>query len=243
MRKRIFEIIEISKDGDKLSYFYDLFMMATIMISIAPLMMRKDAAWILSVDSITVSIFILDYIFRLATADFKLGNGSKSFLQYPFTFMAIIDLLCILPSIIPINSGFKILKMFRLVRTFRVLKILKVFKMFRYSKNVKIILDVLRKQKDYLIVVGALAIGYIYVTALVIFNFEPETFESFYDAIYWATISLTTVGYGDIYAVSDLGKFITMISALMGIAIVALPAGIITAGYMDCIKTQEQEEK
>ena len=69
-------------------------------------------------------------------------------------------------------------------------------------------------------------------SALIIFNIEPETFNTFFDAIYWATISLTTVGYGDIYPISLAGKIITMISSVLGIAIVALPAGIITAGYM-----------
>ena len=64
-----------------------------------------------------------------------------------------------------------------------------------------------------------------------------------YDAIYWATISLTTVGYGDVYAVSDIGKFITMISAVLGIAIVALPAGIIIAGYQEELSKDKQEEK
>ena len=72
-----------------------------------------------------------------------------------------------------------------------------------------------------------------FISALIVFNIEPDTFSTFFDALYWATVSLTTVGYGDIYAVSYAGKIITMLSALMGIAIVALPAGIITAGYMD----------
>ena len=75
--------------------------------------------------------------------------------------------------------------------------------------------------------------AYVLISALVIFNAEPETFPTMYDAIYWATISLTTVGYGDVYATSAVGKFITMISAVLGIAIVALPAGIIIAGYQD----------
>ena len=73
---------------------------------------------------------------------------------------------------------------------------------------------------------------YIVISALVIFNVEPESFNNFFDAIYWATVSLTTVGYGDIYPVTTLGRVITMISSVFGIARVALPAGIITAGYM-----------
>ena len=85
-------------------------------------------------------------------------------------------------------------------------------------------------------IVGLLALGYIFISALIIFNVEPSIFPNFFDALYWATISLTTVGYGDIYAVSTTGKIITMISSFLGIAIVALPAGIITAGYMKEIK-------
>ncbi|MBR1642751.1 MAG: two pore domain potassium channel family protein [Butyrivibrio sp.] len=102
-----------------------------------------------------------------------------------------------------------------------------------YMKNITMIMNVFRKQKDSLIVVCGFAIAYVLISALVIFNAESETFPTMYDAIYWATISLTTVGYGDVYATSSIGRFITMISAVLGIAIVALPAGIIIAGYQD----------
>lgn len=90
-----------------------------------------------------------------------------------------------------------------------------------------------------MLVVGGLAIGYIVISALIMFNVESATFPSFFDAVYWATVSLTTVGYGDIYAVSTIGKVITMLSSVFGIAIVALPAGIVTAGYMEEINKDE----
>ena len=147
--------------------------------------------------------------------------------------MAIIDLLSILPSINMINKGFKSLKTIRLIRTFRVLRI---FKSFRYSKNIQIILQVGKNSKKALIAVLYLAIGYIFVCALIIFNVEPDSFNTFFDAI---TISLTTVGYGDIYPITTLGRIITMVSSFMGIAIVALPAGIITAGYMKEIESDK----
>lgn len=95
-----------------------------------------------------------------------------------------------------------------------------------------LILSVLKRQKDSLLVVLWLALAYVLVSALVIFNVEPQTFDSFFDAVYWATISLTTMGYGDIYPVSTAGQVITMLSSVLGIAIVALPASIITTGYM-----------
>ena len=94
-----------------------------------------------------------------------------------------------------------------------------------------------------MITVGILAIGYIIISALAVFNVEPETFPTFFDAIYWSTVSLTTVGYGDIYTVSVVGRLITMISSVLGVAIVALPAGIITAGYMKALEAESSNEK
>ncbi len=98
-----------------------------------------------------------------------------------------------------------------------------------------IIADVFKESKDALLAVCTLSAAYIFISALIIFNVEPDSFPTFFDAFYWATVSLTTVGYGDIYAVSTIGRIVTMISSVFGIAIVALPAGIITAGYMKAI--------
>ena len=237
MRRRIFEIIEVAGDSDRASRIYDIFMMITIILSLIPLCFKEQTLALTVIDDVTVCIFIVDYILRLSTADYKLKRGAVSFLRYPFTPMAIIDLLCILPSITAVNNAFKVLKIFRLLRTFRVFR---AFKAFRYSKNVDVIVRVFRKQKDSLIVVCWLAVAYILISALIIFNAEPETFGNFFDAVYWATVSLTTVGYGDIYATSAIGKAITMISAVFGVAIVALPAGIITAGYMEEINSSKK---
>ena len=241
LRQRIYEIIEVSEDNDKLSSIYDIIMMISIIISIIPLCTHENYYVFGIIDKVTVIIFIGDYILRILTADKKLRRGALSFFLYPFTPMALVDLLSILPSLTVLAKGYRLLKIFRLLRTF---KVFRVFKAFRYSKNINMVINVFRKQKDSLMVVGGFAIGYILISALVIFKAEPETFETMYDAIYWATISLTTVGYGDVYATTTIGKFITMISAVLGIAIVALPAGIIIAGYQDEleeIKTQKEK--
>lgn len=237
MRKRIYEIIEVAEGEDKSSQIYDIFMIISIVLSIVPLAFKESNVCFLAIDKITVCIFIIDYLLRIITADKKLNEGIVSFVKYPFTPMAVIDLISILPSVMYINSNLKLLRLFRLFRAFRVFR---VFKAFRYSKNIRIIINVFKKQRDALTIVGVLAIGYIFTTALVIFNVEPETFDSFFDALYWATVSLTTMGYGDIYAVTNIGQLITMISAVFGIAIVALPAGIITAGYMEEINNKKE---
>ena len=239
-RKRIFEIIEKSNGNDQLSSFYDVSMIIVIVLSLVPLAFKGESVLFKTIDRTTVIIFIVDYLLRWITADYKLHKGGSSFIRYPFTTMAIIDMISILPSLTVINSGFKVLRVLRMIRAMRVIR---VFKAMRYSKSFKIIGNVLRASKDSLIAVCALAGGYILVSALIIFNVEPDSFSSFFDAIYWATVSLTTVGYGDIYPVSTMGRIITMVSSIFGIAIVALPAGIITAGYMKEISNSYSEDE
>lgn len=131
MRRRIYEIIEVSEDGDSLSKAYDIFMMMCIIASLVPLAFKEQNGVFNVMDWITTIIFVGDYMLRLFTADYKLGKGKVSYIEYPFTAMAIIDLLSVLPSFMIINSGIKLLRVTRLIKTFRVFR---VFKSFRYSK-------------------------------------------------------------------------------------------------------------
>lgn len=225
MRQKLYEMVNNEEENSP-SQWYNRLLFLAIMISVLPLMTKKDTPLLLGMDYFTAAIFSLDYGLRLLTADFTLKKGWLSFIIYPFTFLAILDLVCILPTFYVFNNSLKLLKITRMSRTLR------VFRVVRYSRNITILTNVMKKQKEALLLVAYLALSYIVVTAILIFNVEPNTFENFFDAIYWATISLTTVGYGDIYAVTPIGRMITMLSSLLGIAIVALPAGIITAGYM-----------
>ena len=138
-------------------------------------------------------------------------------------------------------------KGFKILRITRMLRILRLFKFIRYSDNIQIIGRVIQKEKKVLLSVLGIAIFYVFLTALIMFNAEPHvdpvtgaaTFEDFFDALYWATVTLTTVGYGDMIPVTDLGRFISMLSSLFGLAVIALPSGIITASYLDEIRSQK----
>ena len=242
LRRRIYEIIEVANEGDKASRVYDCVMIVVILVSLIPLAIKDVGPWGDVVDKICVAIFVIDYILRLATADFKFEYKRKwvSFIRYPVSFLAIIDLISILPSFVPLNSSFKMIRVVRLVRAFRVFR---VFRGLRYSRSIRIINNVLRNSRDSLIAVCSLAIAYILIAALIIFNVEPDSFRNFFEAVYWATVSLTTVGYGDIYPITTMGRIITMASSIFGIAIVALPAGIITAGYMRELEKDNQSKK
>ena len=237
MRNRIYEIIEKDRAGDRISVIYNSCMLVLIVLSMLPLAFKETNALFDGINAVANTVFVIAYVLRVWTADLKLKKGALSFLIYPFTPMAIVDLVAILPVFLTALPGLRLVKLFRLFRTFRVFR---SFKIFRYTKSVWIIVDVIKKQKAPLLAVCSMALGYVVISALIIFNVEPETFSNFFEAIYWAVVSLTTVGYGDIYPTSTIGRVVTMISTFVGIAIVALPAGIITAGYMDEIQNRKK---
>ena len=245
MRKKIYQIIERSKDGDKLSLAYDIFMLIVIIASIIPLMFARSYPVFSIIEHVTVTIFIIDYVLRWMTADYRLGKKGWSFVLYPFTTWAIIDLLSILPGLHIMPNSFKILRITRLMRVVR------LFKLIRYTDRIQMLINVIRKERKILFSVLVISLFYVFLTALIMFNVEPhfdphngtETFGSFFDALYWATVTLTTVGYGDMIPVTDIGRFISMVSSLFGVAIIALPSGIITASYLDEIRGHKENKE
>ncbi len=245
-RAVLYHIIEPSarEEGHRLN-LYDVFIFVCVAVSVLPLFFKEETSAFIMMDRITAFIFILDYFLRWICADQGTNRkGWQAFARYPFTPMAVIDLLAVIPSLIMMNSFFHGMHAFRIMYFLRVLKVIRIMKAGRYSKSMKGIWNVIKQSKDELLAVGALAVGYIVISALLVFNVEPDTFETYFDAFYWAAISLTTVGYGDIYPVSTIGRSIAMLSSFFGIAIVALPAGIITAEFMNQMnhKTDDTSE-
>lgn len=244
MRKRIYEIIEQGHSGDNVSIVYDVFMLIAITASIIPLMFVEDTAAFRIIEIITVSFFILDYALRWFTADFKLNKGGWSFVLYPLTGWAIIDLLSILPGLSVLGRGFKIFRVTRLLR------ILRLFKFIRYTGKIQLLGRVIIKERGVLLTVLGISVFYVFLTALIMFNVEPRVnpvtgntnFEDFFDALYWATVTLTTVGYGDMIPVTDVGRLVSMLSSLFGVAIIALPSGVITASYLDELRNLKADK-
>jgi voltage-gated potassium channel len=226
-KRRIYEVIEVSSIGDISSRAYDRLMTTAIIVGLLPLTVKEMNNYLVAIDIFVSILFIIDYAARVYTADYKMGyQNYRAYIAYIFTPLAIFDFLSIVPIIyifVPV-SGF--ISLLRLFRVFRMLKLV------RYSKTMIIIRNVIRKVKSQLMAVLFLIIIYIFGAAMLIFQLEPNLFNNFFDALYWATISITTIGYGDIYPVTTIGRLITMVSALVGMAVIALPTGIITAAYM-----------
>ena len=238
-REKIFEIVEIGTDS-VISKVYDWFMLIFIVVSLVPLAFREQTSILEWMDKVSVSVFIIDYLLRWLTADYKNPKRPKwqAFLLYPFSIFAIVDLFSILPSFMFFNRAFKLLRITRL------LKILRIFKFIRYSENMQILFKVLHKERRILFTVFLIALAYILVTALIMFNVEnSDLFDNFFAALYWATTTLTTVGYGDIYPSSDIGRMISMFSSLFGVAVIALPSGVITASYLEELRENKKKKQ
>lgn len=241
IRQKIYDIVELKEVNSLASRLYNQFMLILVVISMLPLAFKEDYAIFAITDIVVVSVFIVDYLLNWLTADIRFGQrGIWPFIRYPFSLPGIVDMLSILPALAFIHDGFRLL---RITRGLRILRMLAVFKMVHHSQNMVLVVRTLKESRDSLLAVGYLAVGYILVSSLIIFNVEPQTFPSFFDALYWATVSLTTVGYGDIYPVSTLGRCVTMFSSLLGIALIALPAGIVTAGYLNALQSLQNHNK
>lgn len=247
-RKKIFSIVEVAEDhNETASRIYDIFMLVMIFMSIIPLMFKEMTPLMILLDRISVTAFIIDYFLRWITADYWRPQIKKSvaFLTYPITTMAILDLLSILPSIGVLSRALKILRVVRL------LKLIRVIRLLRYTPRIVVLINVFKKERVVLFTVLGIAVFYIFATALIMFNVEMYThtadggvvFENFFDALYWATTTLTTVGYGDIAPVSEIARVVSMISSIFGVAIIALPSGVITASYMEELKKIKEEKE
>ncbi|MBO5417201.1 MAG: ion transporter [Clostridia bacterium] len=233
MRKKIYQTVHVY-DNSKLSITYKYIMIFFIILSLIPLTSKSENMFFTISEMVCLGVFIIDFMLRWITADYKFGTDSKkAFIKYPLRIISFIDMVSIFALFCSVFNLFNNSKLVGILTVFRIIRIL------RYSKSVRTILNILKKSKKPLFAVGSLALGYILLSAIIVFNVEPDSFSTFFEAIYWSTISLTTVGYGDIYPITALGRTVAMLSSFFGIAIVALPAGIVTAEYLNSIKKED----
>jgi voltage-gated potassium channel len=195
-------------------------------------------------DQVSVYIFTLEYLLRVwsCTADPRYKHSIKGRLRYMLTPGAIIDLLAFLPfyihrilyHVLGISLDFRVLRILRLMRFFR------LFRLTAYTRSAQMILNVFKNRMRELVLSFVLTIFLIIIASCIMYFVEhqyptPKTtkFTSIPETLWWAVVSLTTTGYGDMYPLTPLGKFLGGVIMLTGVAFFALPAGIITAGFLE----------
>ena len=249
-RKKLYAVLDKDRQNSRLSRIYDTYILILVILSAIPLMLKLWTAEIVLLDQVVTILFILDYLLRWMTADFipRLQQWSfgQALMLYPFTPMAVIDLLAIAPMFLslPWIPPMPLTQYIQILRMMRVFRCMRFFKTIRYARSFLYIYRAIRRERKLLVMVMVLACLYLFASAAFMFSVEPETFHNFFEAIYWATAMLTTVGYGDIYPVTQAGRFVSIVSSFFGTAVIAMPAGIITAGFMEEInKVRFKDER
>ena len=251
LKQRIFEIISKSENGDRASSIFDWTIMTLIALSILTIILdsfqnihEKYQTVFQTFEVITVIIFTIEYILRIWTADLLYPESKHPRLKYCFSFMAIIDLLAILPFYLPfISADLRFLRMMRLFRLFRLLRVLKLG---RYLDALQIIMKVIRTSGPQLIMSVVICFFVMLFSAIIMYEVEnpvqPEQFPNVLSSLWWAICTLTTVGYGDVYPITAVGRFFASIISLVGIGIIAIPTGIIAAGFNQVINKEDDIE-
>lgn len=250
IKKRVFEIISKAEDGDRASKIFDWSIMILIALSIISIILESFANIYEKYHSvfqvfevITVVVFTIEYLLRIWTADLLFPEAKHPHLKYIFSFMAIIDLLAILPFYVPFISAD--LRFLRMMRLFRLFRLLRVFKLGRYFEALQIIVKVIRTSGPQLIMSVVICFFVMLFSAIIMYTVEnpvqPEQFPNVISSLWWAICTLTTVGYGDVYPITHVGRFFASLISLVGIGIIAIPTGIIAAGFNQVI-TREKED-
>lgn len=246
-KKRIFDIIQIGKKDDFISRAFDIFIVIAIVINIAVLFletfdsMEKYSHLLRSIEFITILIFLIEYVLRIWTAEYlypKLSKG-KAVLRFLVSFDGIVDLCTILPFFF--LSGFVALRMLRVVR------ILHLFRINAYYDSINVITSVLVEKKNQLISSIFIILVLIMAASLCMYSAEhevqPDVFSNAFSGIWWSTSTILTVGYGDIYPVTTMGRMMAIVIAFLGVGVVAIPTGIISAGFVERYTDMQKQSK
>lgn len=248
IKKRTHEILEVAGPNDIASRVVDIGLMCLILINVVliiadtfelpPLAVKVGGI----VETVSVVIFTIEYLLRLWVADLSYPGlpPFRARLRYIRSFAAVIDLVSLLPSFISaISANFMVLRMLR------VLRLLRAFKLNRYTHSLRDIGEVFRQKAGQLIS-SMLVVSFLMVISSVLMydaehEAQPEVFDNALSGLWWAIATVTTVGYGDIYPVTAIGRIMSAIIALLGIGLVAVPTGIITAGFSEQISQKQAE--
>ena len=247
-KKRIFDIIQIGKRGDLPSRAFDIFIVVAILLNITTLILEtfeeldEYTGLFKAVEFVTVLIFCVEYFLRIWTAEYLYPKltPKKARLRFLVSYDGIVDLLTILPFFF--LSGFA---------AFRLLRVVRIFHLFRINAkddSFSVITKVLLEKKNQIFSSIFIILVLMLASSLCIYsveqNAQPEAFKNALSGIWWTVATIFTGGYGDIYPVTFVGRFLAVVITFLGVGAVAIPTGIISAGFVEqYTKAQNASEK
>ncbi len=241
-RRRIFEIIEIGAPDDYVSRAYDIINIFSIIVNLTVSVLytfeeirEVYGGILLTLEALTVAFFAVDYILRLLTAQYlhPKKTGLKALTKYICSFKGIVDILSFLPYYLPIffPTG---------TVTFRIFRVMRIFRLFRinaYYDSFNVIAEVIESKRQQLFssvfIIGVLMLASSLCMYSLEHNAQPDVFKNAFSGIWWAVSTLMTIGYGDIYPITTAGKVFSIFITFLGVGMVAIPTGIISAGFVD----------
>ena len=241
-RKRVFEIVEIGAADDALSRGYDFFGSFVVVLALAASVAAtfdgaeaRCGALLDTVEIVTSAFFAVDYALRVWTARclYPTLTPGKATVRYVSSIGGLIDLVSFLPTFLPVffPSGMVAFRMFRVVRIFR------LFRINAYYDSLHVITEVLRGKRQQLLSSVFIILTLMLASSLCMYSLEheaqPEVFRNAFSGIWWSVSTLLTVGYGDIYPITTAGKIFGIVITFLGVGMVAIPTGIISAGFVD----------
>ena len=241
-RARVCAIIEVGSDQDAVSRLYDLVNALAIVVNLIASILytfeelrARGGPLLLAIESVTVVFFTVDYALRLWTSQARYPKLSelRAVQNYVFSFSGLVDLLSFLPYYLPVffPSGAVAFRMFRVVRIFR------LFRINAYYDSLNVITEVIASKRQQLLSSVFIILVLMLASSLCMYSLEheaqPEVFTNAFSGIWWSVSTLLTVGYGDIYPITAMGKLFSIVITFLGVGMVAIPTGIISAGFVD----------
>lgn len=241
MKKRIFEIIQIGNRKDIISKAFDIFITVAIFLNLAATMTAtfdEAAAYmpvLNGIEFVTSIIFLVEYCLRIWTADclYPDKKGIKAVLRFVFSLSGLIDFFTFFPTFLPFvfPTGMVAFRIFRVIKIFRLFQINAQYDAFT------VITNVLKEKKSQLFSSICMILVFMMAASLCMYSLEheaqPEQFRNAFSGIWWSVSTLLTVGYGDIYPITTLGKMMATVISFLGVGMVAIPTGIISAGFVE----------
>lgn len=251
-RARLAKIVEVGASDDFASRGYDFFITAIIVINLAVALAdtfsgfyQRHMVLLEAIEHVTAALFAVDYILRILSAKyiFPRPTEMRSVLRYVCSFAGVIDLLSFLPTFLPVffPIGAVAFRIFRIIRIFR------LFRINTYYDSLNAITEVLSKKRQQLASSVFIILVLMLASSLCMYSVEheaqPEVFRNAFSGLWWSVSTLLTVGYGDIYPITTLGKILGIVITFLGVGMVAIPTGIISAGFVEQYSRMQNSER